>query len=363
MTASCPESGEVRVSRRNLLGGLVAVAAMPSVFADGKIAGTLKFCAFADIHYCPGSFPHDNRAWLERILDRARREKCDMVIHLGDLCHDVTACREYVDFYNDYPIPCYHTVGNHDDDGTTHEETLKAYRLDRGYYHFDRGGFRFVVMDTNYFERDGAFVHYSKSNYHLFWESDKKDDIVRHKMSDTRVPPEQLAWLRELLETSPHPCVITSHASFERTCGACPDGPAVRAIVNEANAAHPGRVRLVINGHHHCDHVRILDNVVYLDLNSASYEWMDKPHDRYPADYSKRWRMSRHMVMWDDPISAIITLSQDGLLRVEGQTSRFHLGISPEDAGYPPEDRCGRLVTPNIRSFEFSSGTGSLTFA
>lgn len=351
-------------TRKDFIGGLLAVSAAGTGCATTSAAEggrPLRFCAFADIHYCPGVFPHDSRAWLERILDRAKRENCDMVIHMGDLCHGPVTCRDYVDFYNDFPIPCYHTIGNHDDDGNTHEETLKAYRLARGHYHFDCGGFRFVVMDTNYFERDGKFIHYSKANYHLFWQEDQKDTIARHRMSDTRVPPEQLAWLKETLETSPHPCVITSHASFERAHKGSPDGPAVRAIVNAANAAHPGRVRLVINGHHHHDNVRILDNVVYLDLNSASYEWMKTPHDRYPSEYSEKWRLVRHTVMWDDPVSAIITLTQDGLLRVEGQKSRFHLGIAPKDAGYPPADEDGRLTTPDIQSFEirqlFGDGT------
>jgi len=349
----CGKLDAVNTSRRNFLGGLAVAAAIPSVLAGEKESGTLKFCAFSDIHYQPGCFPHDNRAWLERILDRAKREHCDMVIHMGDFCHNVNVCRDYIDFYNNYPIPCYHTIGNHDDDGTTHEETLKAYRLERGYYHFDRGGFRFVVMDTNYFERDGAFIHYSQANYHMFWQADQKDTIAKHKMSDTRVSPEELVWLKETLENSPYPCVITSHGSFERpSAEGCLDGPAVRAIINAANAAHPGRVRLVINGHYHRDHVRILDNVVYLDLNSASYDWVSKPHDRYPADYPKKWCHARHTIMWDDPISAIITLSKDGLIRVEGQKSRFHLGITPRDAGYTAPDLDGRMTTPDIQSFE-----------
>ena len=98
--------------------------------------------------------------------------------------------------------------------------------------------------------------------------------------------------------------------------------------------------------------MRILDNIVYLDLNSASYEWMPKAHSAYPADYTTRWRQASHTVMWDDPISAIITISQDGRIRVEGEKSRFHLGITPEMAKCPVADANGRLTTPDIQSFD-----------
>lgn len=338
------------IDRRSFLSGaalLGAAAAMPAAAmpAPGPTdPGTLRFCAFADIHYFPKTFPHDTREWLERILDRAVKSKCDMVIHMGDFTHKPAEFRDYVDFYNDFKIPCYHTIGNHDDDGNVHEETLDAYRLERSYYHFDRNGFRFVVTDTNHCLIDGEWVHYSKGNYYAVGRKDSSNI--------SRVSPAQLEWMKATIESSPYPCIVTSHASYERAYGGSPDGKAVRAILNEANAKHPGRVRLVINGHHHHDNVRILDNIVYLDLNSANYEWMAKPHSAYPAEYTKQWRLASHTVMWDDPVSAIITISQDGRIRVEGQKSRFHLGITPAMAKCPVADSNGRLTTPDIQSFD-----------
>ena len=340
-------------TRREFIGGLLAASSAglaPAAQPADNAGRPLRFCAFADIHYCPGSFPHDSRAWLERVLARAEQTGCEMVIHMGDLCHHPAGAKDYVDFYNDFRIKTYHTLGNHDDDGNEHERTLEAYRLERGHYHFDRGGFRFVVTDTNYFERDGEFIHYSKANYHLFWRADQKDQVRAHRMSDTRVPPAELEWLRDVIANSPHPCIVTSHASYERPDG-CKDAEAVRGIFNEANARHPGRVRLVINGHHHQDHVRILDNIVYLDLNSANYQWFDKTHGAYPADYKAKWKMADHTIMWDDPISAVITISPGGHLKVEGQRSRFHLGVTPQQAGYPPS---WRATTPEVSSFELA---------
>ena len=86
------------LSRAALLGASAALpsAAMP---APGPTSpGTLKFCAFADIHYFPKTFPHDTREWLERILERAAKTSCDMVIHMGDFTHKPAEFRDYVDF-------------------------------------------------------------------------------------------------------------------------------------------------------------------------------------------------------------------------------------------------------------------------
>ena len=302
----------------------------------------VKFCAFADVHYFPKFFPHDTREWLERILCRAEKENVDFIIHMGDFTHSPVRFKDYVDFYNDFRIKTYHTLGNHDDDGNSHEQTLAAYRLDCGYYYFDRGGFRFIVTDTNNYHVDGRFVHYS-NNDTCAWSNDI-----------TRVPPEQLEWLKATIEGSPHPCIVTSHASYERVDGS-PDGAAVRRIFNEANAKHPGRVRLVINGHHHCDHVRILENIVYLDLNSASFDWMRKSHVAYPEEDVKRWKFARHVIMWNDPVCAIITINRNGRLKVEGQRSSFYRGITPEMAGLPPSNGDQqRLISPDIQSFEMT---------
>ena len=345
-------NGQLKIGRRGFLGAGTATLLSGGVAfgANGKAGarpgGEVKFCAFADIHYYPKVFPHDTREWLERILVRAEKAKADFIIQMGDFTHTPAACKDYVDFYNNFHIKTYHTIGNHDDDGNSNEATLAAYRLDCGHYFFDRGGFRFIVTDTNHCFADGKFMHYSNGNYYAIHKKSGGSSI-------SRVTPEQLEWLKATIESSPYPCIVTSHASYEREDGS-PDRAAVRQIFNDANAKHPGKVRLVINGHHHCDHVRILDNIVYLDLNSASYDWVNK-HTAYPEEDEKRWRHARHVIAWNDPVSAIITIGQNGHLKVEGQKSTFYLGITPEMAGLPPVNgRQCRLITPNIQSFELT---------
>ena len=78
------------IGRRAFLAG-GALAVLGAHGSDGRSAvvsqGRVKFCVFADIHYKPHAFPHSTKDWLKRILDHAEAEKCDFIIHCGDLCH------------------------------------------------------------------------------------------------------------------------------------------------------------------------------------------------------------------------------------------------------------------------------------
>lgn len=296
----------------------------------------VKFCAFADIHFYPGVFPHDSFDWLDRILERATRQNVDFIIHAGDMTHHPKKEIKYVNYYNDFKIPTYHTLGNHDHDGNSFEETLEAYRLTSGYHYFDKNGFRFIATDTNNCKVDDGFIHYTNSNY--------------YKLSTDWIPPAQLEWLKHTIETSPYPCILTSHSSFERESGGVKNFMDVRKIINDANAKKPGQVRMCINGHHHRDNIRILDNVIYFDLNSANYEWVNKAHDLYPQSVMDKWKLAKNTVMYNDPISAIITMKKDGTVIIDGATSSMFMGITREMTGNSRCDGSGRPVSPVVQS-------------
>ncbi len=360
----------MKQNRREFLGlGAMAGAGMlmaeRGVQAAEKPAtpGTVKFCVFADIHYRPGptGFPHSTKEWLGRVLARAERENCDFVIHCGDFCHNPPADKDYVDYYNDFRLPTYHTIGNHDDDGCAHEETLKAYRMEKGYYYFDRNGFRFVVIDANHVRwADGRVEHYSNGSYFRKGNVPELKPYYEKGLEDVIgvVPPEELAWLRDAIESSPYPCVCFSHQSFERPTGnPCHNGAEVRAIFDAANAKTPGKVRLVINGHHHCDYLRILEDVVYFDLNSASFQWIGTKyaHENYPASFfaaNNQTPRAVPWISWDDPLNAIVTLTADGGIRIDGMKSKFSCGVTPAMCNGFHLDRCARLTTPNVQSVD-----------
>ncbi|MBR6587656.1 MAG: hypothetical protein IKK82_09565, partial [Kiritimatiellae bacterium] len=249
-------------------------------------------------------------------------------------------------------LPAYHVIGNHDDDWNSHEATLKAYRLKEGHYFFDRKGFRFVVVDPNYLRYgDGRIVHYSNGNYYK--KNDAAGDVIGV------VPPEQLKWLKKTIETSPYPCVVFSHQSFERPTGAaCHNFKEVLSIFDEANRRSSGKVRMAINGHHHCDFIRTLNNVVFFDLNSASFYWVGSSHahGKYPKEYLEKDKVRPKdgkvpYISYEDPLHAIVTMDLDGYIKIDGMESKFACGIGPEDVGFK-FDHSARLATAKVQSLE-----------
>ena len=337
----------MNTSRRNFIASASVLVVSGAALAapQEERSKPLRVCVFADIHYQPGVYVNDTPAFLEKILARAENAHCDMVIHLGDFVHNVLKAPEkaYVKMYNESRVPSYHCLGNHDSDDCPCAATFDAYRMREGHYFFDKGGFRFVVCDPNYYcEEPGKYMHFDHGNYH---RRSKKATV-------NWIPPEQLEWMRETIIGSPNPCVVLSHQSFERA----PNGgnvlnkDAVQAIFREANARRPGTVRLVMNGHLHMDNLRILDNILYWDVNSASNQWYPKTHDKFPAEYCRKHDRANHNVGWTEPLSAILSLWPDGRIRIDGSKADYLFGVSPKIAGLPEYDSHGRYVSPVIRS-------------
>lgn len=348
------------MNRREFISGgaiLGATGVMGSARADARAAGApFRVCVFADLHYTPGVYTNDDPEFLEKILTRAEAERCDMVIHLGDMVQNVAerSVRKLVERYNSFRIPAFHVIGNHEQDGTTHEEVLQAFGMERGYYSVDRGGFRFIVLDPNYFcNAPGKFIHFTKGNY-----------FHRSIISTINwIPPEQVEWLKEMIDTSPHPCAVFAHQSFER-------GPAgsvvcnadeIRNIFAFANAKTPGKVRLVVNGHMHVDHLRILDNIAYWDVNSANMFYWGPRQRAYPHEYLSRhsgapytFGSCEDTLGWKEPLSAILTLYPGGRIKIDGSKSEWLFGITPKEAGFSEYDCSDRLISPVIKSADFT---------
>ena len=334
------------MDRREFLKGAVlggAAAAIPGGLSAGE-TGRVRFLVFADIHYRFSPVHLKSREWLERILERAKREQVDFVIQLGDFTQRPLEDADYVRLYNDFPIRTYNVFGNHDDDVTPHEKALEALKLECGHYFFDRGGFRFVVADPNYIQVGREFLHYSDGNH-----SKKKIEgaTLNH------MPPFELEWLKGTIGSSPYPCVVFSHQSFARNRGSAVECREVRRIFEEANAKTPGRVRLVMNGHHHVDNLTFINGIPYWEMNSASYQWTGWKwaHKGYDEALVKSHPSIVHNFVFDKPVSAVVTLGLDGLLKVEGEKGRYYRDLDPVALGWTGDD-LGRAATPDVSSVE-----------
>jgi len=137
------------------------------------------------------------------------------------------------------------------------------------------------------------------------------------------------------------------------------NGTDAGAVFGDANRKNPGRVRMVINGHHHTDYVNVINDIVYFDVNSASYQYYDETHDLYPADWFRRNLNSTHAIAWNDPLSAIVTLDASGDITIDGSESTFFMGITPEMVARLGFKSSDRPTVPYIRDFEFHKRFGA----
>ncbi len=303
----------------------------------------LKFSVFADIHHVPRCFYTRTPEHLVQIQERAIKEHCDLIIHAGDFCHNPPKVKDFVDLYNNFSIPSYHCLGNHDQDGCRWEETLECYKMPNGHYFFDKKGFRFIVFDPCYLCLDGKYVHYTQGNY------------FKYPQTLNNVPPDQVAWMKETMISSPFPCILISHQSLERESAGVTNRYEIRKIINEINKRFPGRVRLCINGHNHRDFISIQDHVIYFDLNSASFDYLGNHACKglFPEELCKQYDSLDNTVVYNDPVHAVVTMKQDGYIKIDGMESTMFMGVDRAKAKVRLCDYAGRPVYPRVSSASF----------
>lgn len=277
----------------------------------------VRFTAFSDLHHHPVWFKSDAPERLTAIQNRAEKDSSDFLIHMGDFCHKIKGSEALIKQYRDFKIPGFHTFGNHEFDLNSYEDALAGYGLSCGYYHFDVNNFRFVVIDENYFsDFPGVMFHYSERNY------------FDHPAGRDWINPEQIEWLKETILSSPFPCILCSHATLERQ-GGIKNREEVLEIIR-ASRNLPGRVLLCINGHYHRDSFNVIEDVAYLNLNSATFDWIPNPHFLYPREWYDEVEGLGNQVIYRDPICATITIDSDGTIDVAGTKGEFLMGITRE---------------------------------
>ena len=114
---------------------------------------------------------------------------------------------------------------------------------------------------------------------------------------------------------------------------------------------------MCINGHHHRDHIRILDGVCYFDVNSTKIDWVQgvTHHDCYPADLLAKYRALGHTVVYTDPLYCVVELTGT-TIEIKGRESSMFMGVTREDVGGTPFDKAGRPVVPKIQSAKITLG-------
>lgn len=219
---------------------------------------------------------------LARAAEAINARTPDLVLAGGDLITDgfqsSAATVEprwdaYMKMHRAIRSPVYPVLGNHDlvaalpEDGTApSEDPRETFRrrmgLDRTYYAFDAGGYRFFVLDS--VQVTGGELKY-----------------------EGRVSPEQLGWIREELARLPgdRPLVIATHIPlmtgfYQATEGAAAPAPRNRVVVNskEVLDLFEGRpLVLVLQGHMHVHEALRWRQTTFITGGAVSGRWWRGP--------------------------------------------------------------------------------------
>ena len=282
----------------------------------------IKIAVMADVHL---DIAKDGEKRVDEFLRVAKEENVDFMMHLGDFAYpndtSKTKCPietmpnnvrnayelpSYVDKeailekYNNFGIPAYHTMGNHDFDFLEPEDALKMYGIPNGYYSFHKNGWHFIVLDGNYFRNeDGSYEHYDCGQYFY------------HDLP--YLTPTQLAWLEEELKTSDEPAVMFSHQALFDYDGGIKDLPAFEKIIKAAKARGK-EIRMCLSGHMHLDGMDLVDGTYYHNVASLFGFWVGENYQakHYCDATEKKFPNLRYNVIYAKPLYSIITMDDEG---------------------------------------------------
>lgn len=306
----------------------------------------VSFIVYTDLHV---DIMPDATARMQVMLREAKEQQVDFIVHLGDIMYPEKAylaeyapeslrLRENAWFVCDRDdekdairkmieesgLESFGVLGNHDMDTCTKETACRYFGLPNRYYVFDRGGVRFLALDTNFMMDEDGLVDLAHCNYRN-----------RKQMELCWLDPVQLDWLEAQIMDAPYPCVLLSHAPLgDGTASSVHNAEAVYRIIRHTNADRR-RVVLAMNGHAHIDGVHMREAVPFVDVNSMSNLWLGHQYDtvRYSETIHRTYPHLCGCAPYWDALFARVTIS-DERIQIVGRTSSF-VGPSPLALGVP----------------------------
>lgn len=287
---------------------LVVASVLVFTSACAEQEKPLKFAIASDFH---AQDVPDGEERIASFIRAAKEENVDFIIELGDFCRLDSAGQVYLKLWDSFEGDKYHVIGNHDMDSYTPEEYVAGMKMPGRYYSFDKGDFHFIVLDGNNLYDGKEYTHYAKANYY-----------VNPKMR-AFIDPEQMAWLKQDLAATDKKCILFSHQNIEQFLN---NGATVRQILEDENRrAGFKKVVLAFGGHNHSNYTKEINGITYMQINSASYVWIDKPsmtEKRYSKEVNDRYSLLKYSMTYTKALYAIVTLNSEGAI-VKGTEAEF----------------------------------------
>lgn len=277
----------------------------------------VRFAIVSDLH--APDIP-DGLERMQAVVEAANRENVDFLIQLGDFIRLDSADIPYRKVWDEFKGEKYHVLGNHDLDRYTKEEYVAGLNMPGRYYSFDKGDFHFIVLDGNNLYDGKEYKPYARANYYV-------DSKMRAFMD-----PEQMEWLKKDLAATDKRCIIFSHQSIDTSMN---NGSEVRSILEEENRRSGfQKVALAFSGHDHSNYTKEINGITYVQINSASYVWIEQPsmtEKRYPQEINERYSLLSRSITYDKALYGIVTLTGEGA-EMKGTKGNF-MPPTPKEVG------------------------------
>ena len=220
----------------------------------------MKICIFADPHYCSKETlgtsdrkPKLSLGKMTRMVAKAKEEGVSLFVCLGDFINmegsqekDMQNAAEAAKVLTDSGIPCIACMGNHDGEVMSPKEfgEVTGFQTAPCFYELPSGK-RLVFLDANY---DSELKPYQ-----------------RHKVNwtDANIPPEEQAWLKEVL--AGREAEVFLHQNLEPEAEAhhrVRNYEEVLAILKENRVTH------VWQGHYHYGADRVWEGIPFHTLKA-----------------------------------------------------------------------------------------------
>ncbi len=273
------------------------LAVIPGISSAVNAKRSLRFAFITDIHIKPGAIPELGMAKALQHVQKLR-PKVDFIINGGDAIMDALAATKestqiqwglyHSILKENNSLPVYHCIGNHDVYGWFQKSpdtsdplygktwAVKEMKMPDRYYHFNKGNWDFIVLDSTQFNPAGGYIG-------------KIDD-------------EQMVWLKNKLAEIPSSQFISiiSHIPILSICAGLffnktePNGD----LKIQRNLMHTDFIELkklfsqyrnlksCLSGHIHLqDEIRYLD-VNYFCNGAVSGNWWNGAFQEFKPAYA-----------------------------------------------------------------------------
>ncbi|MDH6313328.1 Icc protein [Parabacteroides sp. PFB2-10] len=268
---------------------------------------TVRFLLFSDLH---ADSIADGSERLQTILRAGADRQVDFFVDLGDIAQPSPANEPLREMLINASAPVYHAIGSQDLQKASKQEFTAFYGLKASHYYFDKGPFRFVVLDSNFFlDEEGNEQAYDHGNFDV--------PELRHG----HFSQEQHEWLTEVLKNKKPIYVILSHAPINDRISTPNKNRDLHRIIKEAMNSGT-RIAAVMAGYNHSDNYQVIDRINYWQANSASYFWTgnDFVNRRSGREPLPEWP---EQISYDTTLYAIIEINSQGTITIKGMQGGF----------------------------------------